>query len=263
MHISVCTFQNGAVHSPLYKFKLWLKQKINPKNCRLRPYNWNNPPCLPLKGSSDKYINSHQIPQNNDTKYIGMHLDRKFNWQKHISTNRKHIGLIYQKLHTIMSRHSKLSIDNKLNIYCIIKPVWTYGFQLWGTSSTSYVEILRRFQSKVLCCITGGPWYVPNTEIQQDLQINNINDTIQLHSRKYRDKTYHNYLPLLSSSLLTHVLGAQNLLIWQNKPWILCVKFIFNLSGMYCWALLPCYLVSFSRTINLLLLWKLTDCKLK
>jgi hypothetical protein len=31
--------------------------------------------------------------------------------------------------------------------------IWTYGIQLWGTASTSNIEILERFLSKALCMI--------------------------------------------------------------------------------------------------------------
>jgi hypothetical protein len=50
-------------------------------------------------------------------------------------------------------------------------PIWTYGIQLWGTTSNSNVEILERFQSKVLRLIVDAPWYVPNSVIRKDLQI--------------------------------------------------------------------------------------------
>jgi len=39
----------------------------------------------------------------------------------------------------------------------ILLPVWTYGIQLWGTASNSNLEILERFQSKVLRIITDAP----------------------------------------------------------------------------------------------------------
>ena len=67
---------------------------------------------------------------------------------------------------------SQLSLENKLLVYkVILKPVWTYGIQLWRTASNSNLEILERFQSKVLRIITDAPWYVPNTIIKRDLQI--------------------------------------------------------------------------------------------
>jgi hypothetical protein len=60
-------------------------------------------------------------------------------------------------------------MSNKLLLYkVILKPIWTYGIQLWGSASTSNIEILERFQSKVLR-ITDAPWYVPNVILRQDL----------------------------------------------------------------------------------------------
>jgi len=46
---------------------------------------------------------------------------------------------------------SKSSIENKLLLYKpILKPIWAYGVQLWGTASNSNVEMLQRFQNKYL-----------------------------------------------------------------------------------------------------------------
>jgi hypothetical protein len=42
--------------------------------------------------------------------------------------------------------------------------------QLWGTASTSNIEILERFQSKALRMIVDAPWYVQNKAIRRDLQ---------------------------------------------------------------------------------------------
>jgi hypothetical protein len=60
-------------------------------------------------------------------------------------------------------------MSNKLLLYkVILKPIWTYGIQLWGSASTSNIEILERFQSKALRMITDAPWYVPNVILRQD-----------------------------------------------------------------------------------------------
>jgi hypothetical protein len=54
-------------------------------------------------------------------------------------------------MYWLLGRKSKLSINNKLLIYkVILKLIWTYGIQLWGTPSNSNIEILELFQSKVL-----------------------------------------------------------------------------------------------------------------
>jgi hypothetical protein len=40
--------------------------------------------------------------------------------------------------------------------------------QLWASASISNIEILERFQRKVLRKMTDAPWYVPNMVLRQD-----------------------------------------------------------------------------------------------
>jgi hypothetical protein len=67
----------------------------------------------------------------------------------------------------------------------MFKPIWTYGIQLWGTASTSNIEILERFQSKALRMIADAPRYVPNTVIRKDLQIPKVKEVIRRYSSQY------------------------------------------------------------------------------
>jgi hypothetical protein len=75
-------------------------------------------------------------------------------------------------MYWIIGRKSQLSLANKLLVCkAILKPIWTYGIQLCGTASNSNIDILERFQSKVLRIITDAPCYVPNAVIKHDLQV--------------------------------------------------------------------------------------------
>jgi hypothetical protein len=95
---------------------------------------------------------------------------QRLTWHKHIFTKRKQLGLTLAKMHWLLGRQSKPSTTNKPFLYkTILKPIWTYSIQLWGTASKSNIEILERFQSKALRMIVDAPWYVPNTFIQRDL----------------------------------------------------------------------------------------------
>jgi hypothetical protein len=42
----------------------------------------------------------------------------------------------------------EMSMLIPLKYETVLKPICTYGIQLWGTASTSNTEILERFQSK-------------------------------------------------------------------------------------------------------------------
>jgi hypothetical protein len=117
------------------------------------------------------YINNEPLSQAEDVKYILIHLDKRLTWHKDIVTKRKHLGITLTKLYWLLGRRSKLNLSNKLLIFKVaIKPIWTYGIQLWGAASTSNIEILELFQSKALRLITDAPWYVPNAIIRRDLE---------------------------------------------------------------------------------------------
>jgi len=134
-------------------------------------------------------LNGQHIPQRETAKYLGIHLDRRLTWQKHVFTKRKQLGLQLQRMYWITGRKSKLSLENKLLIYkTILKPIWTYGIPFWGTASNSNIKILQRFQNKVLRSIVNAPWYVPNTILHTDLQIPTVKAEITNLSTKYREK---------------------------------------------------------------------------
>jgi hypothetical protein len=81
---------------------------------------------------------------------------------------------------------SKLSTSQKLLLHkTILKPVWTYGIRVWGTATTSNIEILERFQSKALSKIVDALWCVPNVVIRRDLQIPTVKEEIRRYSSQY------------------------------------------------------------------------------
>jgi hypothetical protein len=121
--------------------------------------------CPPIR------LNNKHLNQPDEVKYLCIHLDRKLTWRKHIFTKRKQLDLKISKLYWINGQKSQLSLKNKVLVYkAILKPIWTYGVQLWRSASNSNIEILERFQSKVLRIITDAPRYVPNAVIKRDLK---------------------------------------------------------------------------------------------
>jgi hypothetical protein len=130
-------------------------------------------------------LNNEHLPQADEVKYLGINLDWRLTWHKHVTTKQKQLDLKLRNLYWIIGRKSQLSLENKLLVYkVILKPVWTYGIQQWGTASNSNLEILERFQSKVLR-ITDAPWYIPNAIIKRDLQIPTVKQA-RRYSANYR-----------------------------------------------------------------------------
>jgi hypothetical protein len=154
------------LQTDLLSIQNWLKTwtlKANETKSTHVTFTTRRATCPPV------YINDVQLPQSDDVKYLGLHLDRRLTWHKHIFTKRKQLGLTLTKMHWLLGRQSHLSTSNKLLLYnTILKPIWSYGIQLWGTASTSNINILGRFQSKALHMIVDAPWHVPNTLIRRD-----------------------------------------------------------------------------------------------
>jgi hypothetical protein len=81
-------------------------------------------------------------------------------------------------------------------------------------ASTSDIEILERFQSKVLRMIVDAPWYVPNTIIRRRLQTPTVTEEI------------HHYTSQCSVPLSVHPNNiAANLMaqpnnkrLWRHMP---------------------------------------------
>jgi hypothetical protein len=104
-------------------------------------------------------------------------------------------------MYWIIGKHSEFTLENKLLLYkTILRPIWTYGIPLWGTASQSNLEILQRFQNKVLRTIVNAPWYVPNSVLHTDLSISTVREEITKLSVAHKDKLRrhpHQLLPIL------------------------------------------------------------------
>jgi hypothetical protein len=83
-------------------------------------------------------------------------------------------------MHWFLVDRSALSTESKLLLYkAVLKPIWTYGVQLWGAASNSDIEILQSFQSKTLRSILNAPWHINNHRVHEDLQINTLPSEIK------------------------------------------------------------------------------------
>ena len=149
------------------------------------------------------YIDQQPIPGGTSVKYLGMHLDSKLNWREHILNKRKKLEHKTRQLLWLIRRTSPLSLENKLLIYkTILKPVWTYGIELWGCASKTNVSIIQRYQSKLLLIITNAPWYVTNQTLHSDLRIQNVQSVRDEYTRKHRSTLEHHPNPVVKPLLL-------------------------------------------------------------
>jgi hypothetical protein len=74
------------------------------------------------------------------------------------------------------------------HLLTLLKPVWTYGVELWGCSKPSNTKTLQTYQSKTIR-ITGAPWFVSNLALHNDLKIPFVHEEITLHANRSKLRT--------------------------------------------------------------------------
>lgn len=127
------------------------------------------------------------LPHNESAKYLGMHLDRRLTWKKHLQKKREELNLRYRDLHWLLGRNSVLSTDNKLLIYkVVLKPIWTYGIQLWGSACKSNIAIIQRAQNGILRNATNAPWFLRSSELHEHLQIRTVAEETKQLATAYK-----------------------------------------------------------------------------
>jgi hypothetical protein len=131
-------------------------------------------------------INGTKLPVTNEVKYLGLILDQKLTWRPHITAKKTQINLKIRQMNWLIGKKSQLTTENKLLLYkAIIKPIWSYGIQLWGCAKLSNTKIIQRMQSKILRMVFNVPWYVSNHTLHKDSKIPFVEDEINRITNRY------------------------------------------------------------------------------
>lgn len=105
-------------------------------------------------------------------------------------------------MYWLIGRKSQMSTHNKLLIYKqILKPIWTYGLQLWGCARSTNIAPIQKFQNKVLRTIVDAPYYIRNANLHRDLNIPTVEEEIKRYAQKHEDRL-HNHVNIEMLQLL-------------------------------------------------------------
>lgn len=164
-------------------FNVW-KIKINPTKCVNVTFSLRPGICPPV------YLSNSPLPQSDSVKYLGVTLDRRLTWAKHIQMKRQTITSRTKLLYGLIGRQSSLPLSRKLTIYkYFLKPIWSYACPIYGTAKPSNLSRLQTAQSKILRTITNSPWYVRNETLHNDLQVPYLIDAIKQCYERFHRKT--------------------------------------------------------------------------
>lgn len=124
------------------------------------------------------------IPWSPQSKYLGVIMDSKLNWTKHIKDLAKRTNQRIGMLSPLINKNSKLGVHKGVTIYkSLILPLMTYASPVWA--GTANLKSLQIIQNTFLRRITKDPWYIRNDDIRKDLNILTFRKHVQKLSEKF------------------------------------------------------------------------------
>jgi uncharacterized protein YeeX (DUF496 family) len=103
----------------------------------------------------------------------------------------------------------------------VIRPVWSYGIQLWGCASDSNIQAIQCYQNKVQKCIVNAPWYVRNSDLHRDLGIQTVTDIIAKFANSH-EKRLQDHINIEASRVLNVNIITRRLK--RKKPFELVIR---------------------------------------
>lgn len=109
---------------------------------------------------------NHAVPWTDEAKYLGLTLDPKLKFDKHVTGSLTKCDKLTKMLYPLICRRSRLSSHNKILIYKLIfRPTLTYGFPAWHSCAQSRHMKLQVRQNKLLKMMLDLPFNFPSDEL--------------------------------------------------------------------------------------------------
>ena len=157
------------------------------------------------------YINNQQVPTDTSAKYLGMYLDTKLNWQTHIQKKKEQINAKVRQMYWLIGWHSRLNLYNKRLIYqSILKPIWTYGIQLWGCAKATNRNTIQTTQNIILRMLTKARWFQRNEDIHRDLGLKSEDEVVPDFATRHEQRL-HEHMNTEALQLLDNIQDRRRL----------------------------------------------------
>ncbi|KAL4132544.1 hypothetical protein QTP88_009673 [Uroleucon formosanum] len=182
----------------------WYKEwgvKINESKSIHCTFTLRKEKCPPI------ILNEQILPITPCIRYLGITIDQRLTWAPHIRNKLLTLNDRFRLLRSLLTSHH-IKLSTKLLIYKLfLKPIWTYGIQLWGSAKPTNVNRIQRFQSKVLRAITKAPFYVSNHTLHNDLTISPVNDVAKTFYRRFNFNLQNHKNPLIKELASINIPG--------------------------------------------------------
>ncbi|ERL93526.1 hypothetical protein D910_10815 [Dendroctonus ponderosae] len=146
-------------------------------------------------------LNNTEIPLSKSLKYLGVIIDSKLNFIEHINKiitkGSQTAGILYP----LLNQKSKLTLKNKTLLYQqVISSQICYAAPIISQTSKKTIGKLQIFQNKILRRMTRPPWYVRNSQIHANLQIETVQQFVSKLHEKFKTRVLNHPNPLIKDT---------------------------------------------------------------
>ena len=117
------------------------------------------------------------------TKYLGMTIDRKLNFKKHINMTAARAMKAHNTLRPLIENFNETEATKLYKIY--VRPIMEYGLPALKHLPENRFHKLCTTQNKILRHITGNHRHITNEQIRKELNISSFEQRIKDLTRNY------------------------------------------------------------------------------
>ena len=142
---------NNVVNTELDKLNTWFI--INKLSLNVSKTNYILFGNRKVHSDLDIKIYNNKITRVSETKFLGVWIDEKLNWKKHVECVKRNlsrvVGIIYRARH-ILGTETLLTL-----YYSLFLPILSYCCEIWGITYTSTIHCIEILQKRVIRLING------------------------------------------------------------------------------------------------------------
>lgn len=113
-------------------------------------------------------LQNHELTWQQSAKYLGVTLDQKLTFKRHIENSIEKSGKVVKILYSLLSRKSKLEAVNKVLLYkTSIRPIMLYASTAWNNCAETHIRRIQVFQNRILKMCHNLPHYHPTHDLHQ------------------------------------------------------------------------------------------------
>ena len=148
------------------------------------------------------------------TKFLGVHMDSKLDWNYHIGIVRNKVA----KNVSVMNRVKHVLTSSALySLYCtLVMPYLTYCCEVWGNNYKTRIQSLFILQKRAIRICLNTNYKCHTKPLFYQLRSLNVFDIIDLNSLVFMYKAFHNLLPTNLLSYFKKVNDSHNHNIRNN-----------------------------------------------